>query len=52
MSGPLALSTPTPRLQNPLIMEYTLNFIRVPTIIEGLFLNEGVLESLALNPKP
>ena len=34
------------RLQYPLIREYTLNHIREPTILSGIFLNYGVLESL------
>ena len=27
------------RLQNPLMKEYTLNYIRVPIIVSGIFLN-------------
>ena len=34
------------RLQYPLIKEYTLNQIRDPTIFYGVFLNQGILESL------
>ena len=37
----------TQRLQNPLIKEYTLNHIRDPIIIYGIFLNLGGLEALA-----
>ena len=45
------------RLQNPLIKEYRLDYKRRlqsdPTLIEGLFLNYRVLESLRTpNPKP
>ena len=36
----------TQRLQYPLIKECTLNLIRVPIIVYGIFLNSGVLESL------
>ena len=38
----------------PIIVKvYSLNHIRVPkNIVQGRFLNSGVLESLALNPKP
>ena len=34
------------RLQYPLIKEYILSLIRVPIIIEGIFLNYGILGSL------
>ena len=34
--------------ENPLSKDYTLNLVRVPspTILYGIFFNEGVLESL------
>ena len=41
------LGTFAPRdSKNPFIKEYTLNYSRNPTMIEGILLNSGVLESL------
>ena len=36
--------------QNPLINEYTLNHLRVPIIIQGIFLSYGVVETLWFLP--
>ena len=44
----MAAAVATQRLQYPLIKEYPLNHIRDPTIIYGIFLNEGILESLGI----
>ena len=44
--GPPVGVISTQRLQNTLMKEFTLNLIGVPTISLGIFLNEGVLESL------
>ena len=34
------------RLQYPLIKESSLNYSRIPSMIQGIFLNYGILESL------
>ena len=36
------------RLQCPLLEVYSLSHIRDPTIISGIFLNDGILESLGI----
>ena len=38
-------TAPFQRLQNSSIKEYTLNHTRVPAIIQGIFLTQGVLQS-------
>ena len=38
----------TQRPQYPLIKEYTLNYSRIPTMIYGIFLNYGIMESLGI----
>ena len=36
------------RLQYPLIKEYSLNYSRIPNMVKGIFLKEGILESLGV----
>ena len=40
----------TQRLQYPSIKEYTLNYSRDPSMIKGIFLTQGILESLGSYP--
>ena len=46
LSNSRVASRGSQRLLNPLIQEYAINYDRNPSKIEGIFLNEGVLEFL------